>query len=112
MSSKVKYIIYYLVVNRKIREGQADVQVALRRHDGEVNRRCRGKLRRKILPRNLCWIRTGTQAHGEPIGGCDAKGITLEFGHSGFRRVARGYMLHAQNWSLRANWIDRGPPIW
>ena len=73
MSSKVKYIIYYLIVNIKIRAGQADVQVALRRHDGEVNRR-RGKRRRKILPRNLCWIRTGTQAHGEPIGGCDAQG--------------------------------------
>ena len=65
--------MYYLVVNTKIREGQADVQVALRRHGGEVNRRCRGKRRRKILPRNLCWIRTGTQAHGEPIGECDAR---------------------------------------
>ena len=60
--------MYYLVVNTKIREGQADVQVALRRHGGEVNRRCRGKRRRKILPRNLCWIRTGTQAHREVVG--------------------------------------------
>ena len=37
MSSKVKYIKYYGIVNAKIREGQADVQVTLRRHDGEVN---------------------------------------------------------------------------